>query len=801
MRSRWIRNHWAAILLTLFIAIFIAGFYAISVRQLQAQIPEKADLGQMMLAAWNTSQGRFVQEVKGEQISTRLTDHVEPIFIPVSLALRLWKDVRALLLIQVAALALGAIPIFRLSQALMQEGGIRRKALLDTTALTFAFAYLMFPALQAPMLADFHAIPLAAPIVAFALWFAHGREWRKFLIATLILLTVKEEAALLAFFLGAWAVLRYRAWRVGLVVCLLSIAWFVTATFVIVPHYAQTAYDEGQSVYFQRYGELGDSPAGIVKALLTQPDKVFAILTEHSRLVYLAGLLASVGFLALLAPEIILLSFPLLAANILSGYQQQYSGELHYSAPLVPYVVIAAIFGLKRLLGWTGDTRRRLVLVLALAWLLVWSVGYGLAEGFTPLGHEYTWPDVSPHHRLLARFTRQIPSGAPGSVTTGLFPHLAQREKLYPFPSVADADWILLDVIGPTAMHPADLKRRFEELLASGQIGIRDAADGYILLIRGEERRALPDTFYDFARVPDPKPQRPARILFDNRLLFLGYDLKDNGKEGMTSVRTYWQAEKSLDASLRPWPFFVGPNGAVVEDTTVRPSIAILWLPPDRWQVGETIVVETLPWFLPPQWAVAVGVLDGAAWEQQSDRWPARCLQCDGVRVFSGDTWARLDGYRRQGRDLLPLAFDAKAAPRNHTDASFQGGILLQGYDLAPMQTVSGSDVQLVLYWQVSQQPALDYQVFIHLRDEGGDTVVWADSSPAWYGPRPVSGWQPGETIQDAHTISLPADLSPGRYRVVIGLYDWRTGERLPLASDIGDEITLGTLDVQRHSE
>ena len=38
----------------------------------------------MDLAIWNTAHGRFVQEIKGETVSTRLTDHVEPIFLPVS---------------------------------------------------------------------------------------------------------------------------------------------------------------------------------------------------------------------------------------------------------------------------------------------------------------------------------------------------------------------------------------------------------------------------------------------------------------------------------------------------------------------------------------------------------------------------------------------------------------------------------------------------------------------------------------------------------------------------------------------
>jgi hypothetical protein len=45
-------------------------------------------------------------------------------------------------------------------------------------------------------------------------------------------------------------------------------------------------------------------------------------------------------------------------------------------------------------------------------------------------------------------------------------------------------------------------------------------------------------------------------------------------------------------------------------------------------------------------------------------------------------------------------------------------------------------------------------------------------------------------TIQDTHTITLPADLPLGIYHLVAGLYDGATGNRLPLEGD-GDEVIL----------
>ena len=58
--------------------------------------------------------------------------------------------------------------------------------------------------------------------------------------------------------------------------------------------------------------------------------------------------------------------------------------------------------------------------------------------------------------------------------------------------------------------------------------------------------------------------------------------------------------------------------------------------------------------------------------------------------------------------------------------------------------------------------------------------VAGNDTQPL-EGRYPTSLWAAGETIPDRHTLSLPADLPPGPYRLALGLYHQPTGERLPL--------------------
>jgi hypothetical protein len=144
---------------------------------------------------------------------------------------------------------------------------------------------------------------------------------------------------------------------------------------------------------------------------------------------------------------------------------------------------------------------------------------------------------------------------------------LAHRERIYVFPTVADADFVLLDVSGRTDAHPNDIRAAFETLLHSDGYGVVDAADGYVLLSRGQGVKTLPDAFYDFARVQDSQPKYPAVVEFEDQLRLLGYDVVDDPKWRQSYLKLYWQALSPLPEDLRLWPIVFSDTGALIEDT------------------------------------------------------------------------------------------------------------------------------------------------------------------------------------------------------------------------------------------
>jgi hypothetical protein len=56
----------------------------------------------------------------------------------------------------------------------------------------------------------------------------------------------------------------------------------------------------------------------------------------------------------------------------------------------------------------------------------------------------------------------------------------------------------------------------------------------------------------------------------------------------------------------------------------------------------------------------------------------------------------------------------------------------------------------------------------------------------------PTSQWDVGESVADIYPLALPETLAPGAYRLVVGLYDPATGQRL-LTMGGEDAVELAT--------
>ena len=242
--------------------------------------------------------------------------------------------------------------------------------------------------------------------------------------------------------------------RHGLALILVSTAWFLATTFF-------DCGTAGAPTFWHRRPHLLCQSLRLKKTL-----NLLSMLPDPARWRYLLGLLASVGFLPLLAPDLLLLGLPVFVANFFSSFPGQYSGEQHYSAPLAAALLIAAVYGVRRLAALTslrktnGQSLRLSVLLTVLAWLGGWSLGYHTLHGWTPLSSRAETYRPGPASIRLPDFAARIPSDAVVSASAAVHPHLAHRQVIYTFPTVQDAAYLLVDITDIPGVHPNDARAK-----------------------------------------------------------------------------------------------------------------------------------------------------------------------------------------------------------------------------------------------------------------------------------------------------------------------------------------------------
>jgi hypothetical protein len=125
-------------------------------------------------------------------------------------------------------------------------------------------------------------------------------------------------------------------------------------------------------------------------------------------------------------------------------------------------------------------------------------------------------------------------------------------------------------------------------------------------------------------------------------------------------------------------------------------------------------------------------------------------------------------------------------------DVSLGDVIHLRGYDLTTSQA---GEVVLTLYWQADASPMVDYHVFVHVGALDAQPVAQADGVPSGW-QRPTTSWRADEVIVDTYTLSI-ADIEPGRYNLLVGMYDPAAGGLRPVTVVDGEVVPGGYVLLQ----
>ena len=121
----------------------------------------------------------------------------------------------------------------------------------------------------------------------------------------------------------------------------------------------------------------------------------------------------------------------------------------------------------------------------------------------------------------------------------------------------------------------------------------------------------------------------------------------------------------------------------------------------------------------------------------------------------------------------------------------FADAVKLRSFDVSPAEIQASDVVTIGLVWEALALTERYGTVFVHLVDADGRLVAQHDGQPV-SNIFPFPEWQAGMILRDDHVLQLPADLPPGAYTLVVGVYDPDTQERWQVTGPDGQEIGDG---------
>lgn len=376
---------------------------------------------------WNTSRGDWFQTTFiGYNFAGQ---HLEPILLLFVPAYWLGAGPPLLLGTQAVVAVAAVIPLY---------AAARRLGLPALLASGVTLSYLLNPYLHRALDFDFHPEVMVALPVFGAAWAVAAKRYRLAAVLAVSTMLFKEDAAFVALALAA--LLWFEgARRQAVVTGIIAVAYVLIAVVVIMPLVRGGA----SSDLVERYGYLVDTTrqSQFLPRLVTHPWVIPVHVFAPAQLWTTALFVGASGPLAVLRPKLLAFLLPGLAVALLAAHQAQRALELHYSAEIVPLVLVFSLFGAR-----TAYRHVPAPVVLA-AILLPVLIGFFALSPFSPTAARPQGPSAA-HLEALDEGLALVPSDAQQEVSaqSGLLPRLSQRTNAWEFPQAVDrVDWVVID--------------------------------------------------------------------------------------------------------------------------------------------------------------------------------------------------------------------------------------------------------------------------------------------------------------------------------------------------------------------
>ena len=612
-------RQWLPLLILALLVLFaFAEMSALGIAKYQGFNSKYFDLGAMSQAIWSATKGLpLIFTGQGITIS-RLARNVELFYFGLAPIYAIFPSPQTLLLIQAALYALGGVPLFRLA---------RRRLRHSWLAVAMTAIYLFYPVAQTAVLAEFHADPLAASFLMFAIEAADRRAWRIYAVWLLLALSCKFYVAAPVAALGLLLWLQGER-RAGIGTLLTAVLWGSIAFLAVRAYFAPPAAEVAQAVNVQA------STIGYLSSRfqIDYIGQTAVIRLVHAVIVLMPALL----LLGWRAPLWLLpAAVTVIPALLSSDFGPSFSYRTHHYALAAPFLITAVLFGAAKQIPAIHEERHvgkrpawqgRILLTLFMV------IVFNLAFIDTPLSPQfYLDRPALEQGRSDTRFglndrdsfkttwlAANIPTSVPIAADQLSANRLTNRETLFltnyidgrPLVELLpDVSYVVTDALYDWALaDPVEQERVFEggvahehhviqTLLTQPNLHLIQAQDG--LLLFGKTDAGLSQSISQ-SSAPD---NTTVLTTFSDEIELLSYTVMELAPRRYR-IQADWQLKQPLTG---PQERFAVSRLAGVPNMRIVHLPASILAAPKTWAVGEQIR-ETFEVSLPE--TIAPGVYD-----------------------------------------------------------------------------------------------------------------------------------------------------------------------------------------------
>lgn len=278
--------------------------------------------------------------------------HFSPVFYLLLPGYYIFRSPIYLICAQACIVALGVFPVYLICKKLGLSGKV---------TLSFELIYSFYPCLINGCFYDFHENKMLTTIILFLFYFILCEKNIPTIIFSLILLSVKEDAAIYLIAIALYVLLSRKKKMLGTIMLSMAVVYFVLAQAIVSKLGSEGVMMWRLSDYFVN-GEEGFF--SVFKSILFDVGYLIKMMFTADKFPFIVWMFLPLLFTPLMQEKIsnLILLLPIIPINLMQSWQYQYDINFQYTYGVAALIIFLAILGIKNLKG----NKKRIALLMSL---------------------------------------------------------------------------------------------------------------------------------------------------------------------------------------------------------------------------------------------------------------------------------------------------------------------------------------------------------------------------------------------------------------------------------------------------